>query len=1470
MPESTTADPVSTPVDRKNDEEAEEHNARADGSIRLGHDCFCLTFPGGLFDTIMQIGVIHALLVARRRPPDVVGGISMGAVNSVILAEVMQEPTPERRVARLRTFIQAYLDAPREVYKSLLPDTNEVKARAPLRSIDFPIYPKEEREKRDESVRSVYGFIKAVNDALGLRLRVSDLTKLVHAALQFASAGAYDAPFAWRRRAVASLSIWLLLILNLWRLRSILTRWLSEEPTLFPQGIDAGDMISGIRNGLSNIVRFGISLVIMWACYFLLFAAGGVVLLSMLITGFAIYGVIFSPAIVWAWNVFTGMAPISWSTVGFMVLQVLVIAVTTTMRLSPSWPRLWLNQALNKILLCVWCVLVVFLPIAAGWLFVGPLRPSEAMWWFNMGNEWIWLHRLLIASIAVTCLAIWNFILDQLIRRPGMRVFVLARQSFTKRRKEKLEQVIEQAKQSATLRVVYMCFTWAASVSIRVILPSAIIYVGYIICAAAPRVVWFICILVLLAVLGIGCLLYINRKTHRGSLIVRYAYRLLLAKYDLHNQLGNSYSLKQMIIRLIDPEYYGKPNLQDVVTNALLENGSARTGNANPKRMSSYRKHTSHPIHVLPIVTRLTDGNVGVVHKDEPVVDGLLAATAAAPYMKPVPVRFVPGEEKNDTIKPSKTFCLDAININNEPMLAVLDHFRSYLRPVGPSGIKNLYVFPIAPFPTGGDLPGGKEAYDRLTDVVERVWDLNQYQTAKLERKLVKLYTRLLSPAGSAIQGPEPRPYIRASVIPVDADSLLKTNQALSNATDESGRQCVMYEGIAAGCRSMMQVFNAKSLTADRTSCVSTLKTTRGDLNLPGNGHSLGPGLAEVCRHCTLGNTGLAEDRNLLARPANCDDIPEWPFEDNCQPDILAGSTTGENPNGELKVDENSCEEASDDPRKLESSTETPNSSNINCVEDVVPWITLLLSGGVFRGVFQVGVINGLVQLNARPKLYAGASVGSIMCAMACRILSNLSFCGPTVQYQKERAEYLAQEVAATFLGLDRLVLTDRLADFVRKFTIRAGDTKISLRDLDHAIRRYDDEGNNPYLRDLRQCIAGIERLLYLPPHQLAHLLRVIREGNHPEAYRAARDLVHVCLESYELQLEVLGAEPLRFLIEQHVLKNMNFGKPSEHVTIQDFAKRHDSHILMMTTALKQGRLVVLGEPMSHRPEWLDAKLVQGLLASSAFPAVFRPRFSFEMFEDQNQTGQFVDGGVMSNVPLDSMCVYLHEAATSSLLLKRPDSHLPHLIVAGSLEPTVQFDISESDLANDWVAVMSRSRKFSYNRKLDIFKEAQAEFDHLAQSLPFESPRQPLYLKLLPVKPNWLCGTFAFHPMLGFRREKQAESIAHGCAATLATVYKAIQDVRAAHSGLGYRQISLNVDPDSVKHWERDKKLRPQPGIDGECWFQRQPSDGGRRPVCPFSRQATKENPELTDTQRSALAQIYQLCGETTTHDMRT
>ncbi len=49
-----------------------------------------ISFPGAGFDTVMQMGVVHALLVTRRKAPDMVGGISVGAITATALAEVLQ------------------------------------------------------------------------------------------------------------------------------------------------------------------------------------------------------------------------------------------------------------------------------------------------------------------------------------------------------------------------------------------------------------------------------------------------------------------------------------------------------------------------------------------------------------------------------------------------------------------------------------------------------------------------------------------------------------------------------------------------------------------------------------------------------------------------------------------------------------------------------------------------------------------------------------------------------------------------------------------------------------------------------------------------------------------------------------------------------------------------------------------------------------------------------------------------------------------------------------------------------------------------------------------------------------------------------------------------------------------------------------------------------------------------------------
>ena len=82
------------------------------------------SFPGAGFDTVMQMGVLHALLVTRRKAPDMVAGISVGAITATAMGEVLQssagpdatlEEDEEVRVARFSELLEAFRNAPSTV-----------------------------------------------------------------------------------------------------------------------------------------------------------------------------------------------------------------------------------------------------------------------------------------------------------------------------------------------------------------------------------------------------------------------------------------------------------------------------------------------------------------------------------------------------------------------------------------------------------------------------------------------------------------------------------------------------------------------------------------------------------------------------------------------------------------------------------------------------------------------------------------------------------------------------------------------------------------------------------------------------------------------------------------------------------------------------------------------------------------------------------------------------------------------------------------------------------------------------------------------------------------------------------------------------------------------------------------------------------------------------------------------------------
>jgi predicted acylesterase/phospholipase RssA len=525
------------------------------------------------------------------------------------------------------------------------------------------------------------------------------------------------------------------------------------------------------------------------------------------------------------------------------------------------------------------------------------------------------------------------------------------------------------------------------------------------------------------------------------------------------------------------------------------------------------------------------------------------------------------------------------------------------------------------------------------------------------------------------------------------------------------------------------------------------------------------------------------------------------------------------------------------------SALETPRSDRDR------PTISLLFSGGVFRGVYLAGVINGLNEVRVQPDVIAGSSIGSITAAMAARVFA------VDVNDVSTRQRRIL-DVAATYLAVDRLVLTDRFSDFVRNFTLRSAAATFSLRSLDRAFRAFDRTTSDKFGRDVRRVLAGLERLFYVSPFEAHDLIRAFRLRDYHQARLLIEAYSREWLERGAVGVELLGAEPLAILIREHVLDGTSGRAGDPAAGFVDLLRDKGIQFICTATNLTRGRLDTL-----HIPSIDNAgdgtRLVEALLASSAFPGVFRPRWSWELRPEAENVEQYIDGGVMDNLPLDAVASFLNTARNARRVRARPRASgdgVPHLLFTGSLEiasPTMSDD-EASELTRSWRRTRKRSKELTYNNKIDNYAKAQHALRRIYTSADSGQRRyEPLDLEVVAVKPQWLCGTFAFHPMLGFRRADQAKSIAHGCKTTLkqfATLSNEHADWLAA----------WNVAAPQSWHDEPDSASKAK----GHCWYR-------KGCVCPFSDQGISGaggEPIKLETRRE-LRTIYEWCGKASTHE---
>jgi len=942
------------------------------------------------------------------------------------------------------------------------------------------------------------------------------------------------------------------------------------------------------------------------------------------------------------------------------------------------------------------------------------------------------------------------------------------------------------------------------------------------------------------------------RRTRNKKLDARSFFDRFLDRYLLRHSLGNVQPLRELLIRFFDPDYYKTVPIEEALDLALDRREPAGDAEPHRKPLGAYVEGTPR-IYVAPVAQDLISGRLEPLAPGLSVVDSLLAATALVPLF-PVQTLHVSeeclrladedlGRLRARAVRSEERRYVDGVNVANEPTSALMELYQQR----GVASARRLLAYTVATLPISrASLPDEKRAYPGLLAVVERVRELKRFRDATLEKQLTELYTRILPEGGAKPLAKQGKAFVRAEILPIEPEEPLDLSFGLPAAGNREEYRAKLLETVAIGCRATLEATISPSISTldlpeGPASCSAAIRRRTGlKTAFPGSDSEFGPGLAEVCRNCRL---YLGREKGEALQPDR--GRQEWPLERETPPPAPSEGVPDE---GRLSL-------------RYEAEEDQQTTTPLSGPPVVGPSVSLLLSGGVFRGVFQVGVLAGLSEAGIRPTIFAGASVGSIMAAMAARVFA--------ASPGEARIEGLGR-LAGTFLALDRFVLTDRFADFIRRFTLRAAGTKLAIADLDRLLRRYDEGSPDRFLDTSRRAIAGLERLLYISPFELLEVMRLQREGSVSELSTALGASVQGFLDRYGVGEEILGAERLAYLIREHA-------KVDGRTTIDEFRDGTGAILLAVATNLTQGRLDLLGGDQPNA-----TGLVEALLAGSAFPAVFRPRWSSEVVPNTDQIHRYTDGGVMDNLPVDAVVRFLDRQsrtrkaapktkakAAKPYFERRPTfdgKAVPHVLFAASLERW-SVPILPTSLREGWFAARARAEELRYNRKVDDYRSTQRNFREIWR-LREEKPKngwEPLDLEVVPIKPKWLCGTFAFHPMLGFRRQRQAENIAHGCASTLGTLHTLALDPVSQDwfPGWGIDGFAATIDPKSFQTRKAEKlrfELSPQPRkIPGACWFR----NGA---LCPFSRAQLRKQDVLSETQRTELERIYQACGRKETH----
>jgi len=944
-----------------------------------------------------------------------------------------------------------------------------------------------------------------------------------------------------------------------------------------------------------------------------------------------------------------------------------------------------------------------------------------------------------------------------------------------------------------------------------------------------------------------------------------------LKHFQIYNDLGDSHALKDALVQNFDPSYYGDFDFDGNVRRAIAHQ-SPGEGHTLRRTLGSYADadHGGDRVIVSPVAANLGTGKLETLPPETPVVDALMCACASAPFFKAQTIKGQNG---------SATF-IDGISVSNDPIVPVFEEACRIAASRPEEGWKSLRIISAPLLPVRREKnPGCFEPHTGLVDVAIRARGLQRFQDMLLDKSLVDRLSRALNgkPATITDENGHRETLFPAKVRLVAPERAPGLSLRLLQTSSAARQREIIDSVVADGCRAMIERLVTDALPDTRTPEERRL-LLEPDEDLPDEWPHRDPEKTASLRAAV---ESLRASGDTVSRGDDRDYVPcrkllaAW---GGLEP--IPGSTTTEgcgleNGPGISAVCRRciTCPSSDKEPElrghiRLPRQTRTPFvpiSPPENPINE--PAVVFLFSGGVFRGVFQVGFTNAVSELGIQPDVIAGSSVGTIVGALTGRVFQR-----PDGLELLERQKQ-TRRLAATFLTIDRFVLTDRFADFIRHFSIHAAAANFSPHDLDLVFRRYEADASSTFSRRARRVFSGLERLFYLSPFEVTDLTRVLRAGNWQEAASMLKALAQEVVDRYGVGVEILGPEPLQQLIDGFVFD----GKPKPDARFDHFG----FPLIGTTTNLTLGQLEIL---RSTHP-W-DPRFTQSLLAGSAFPALFRPRWSWEVYRRPGMDAQFSDGGIMDNLPLGAVVEYLWGKDGNAIYARRPT--VPHLILTATLEPERADWTNRKDLGQlSWHAIRKRTKQLRYNGKIGKFQQGQRDIRRIIQQRAAENDPDihsldlPLNLDVLAVKPRWVCGSFAFHPMLGFSRDRQIGSIAHGCASTICAVADHFQSSRQVHA----------VDSEALRKWALGRGIRldqlPERGTQdvegplaygpapltateqaaGQCWFRRPDPATGLRPICPFH----SKSPAANDGEEVSpeLQKIYFACGNRSTHELR-